>query len=667
MVSETPSSFIYSDWFAPSKSLQPDDNIKEWAPLLDQLGLPLPDNKCVFRGNGHKSLFLDSHGVVIRLSYLDLENVATSGNLQPLGWVENKKTGLNAVLYPGLLPYEKRADESFLDDTLTSIMHEAEHDTCDIKPANTGVIFIDRNGQESAVAVNFDVDEAYAGIELYASDFRKEWIRQKKETLGDKLPSTVLREFALSSTTHPLFDHYKMAHDSHQFLRTLFWQEHERDPGKLQGFWTRCANLVERPERVMRYEWSCATREDGTPVWTQDRAIIENVALYRAWNGNSEDRAVKRTGPRRHWQDHLENLKAGNISDVPPALLEDKAFISHAAPSCPEVLGLMPENFRQDAEFMHSLSLLHDPVQANMIAKYASDNLRNDEEFMIRRIKDNAQAGQYVGDELRKNDAFFLRVIDWSCAHEENIPVIIEHLFSERRSSPKFISTYIDIYPTLYPYIDERLQEDEKIAAKCFKGNGKMIHFAPSSIQNNENLARIAAHNNFRVQDDEEFPTLLATPHVLGIMAVLSPSFLLNANPDLLQDEAYMLSLIQENPECYPYAQAAKEDSPDFLAKALDANPSLLKICESFHDHAMFDVPLVQDAMADAFQKIFPYDQTRGNKEQWLLSNHIPDALLLHPRLIETVREAFPNFGHPLPSIEDFPDDTDIDRVLSFF
>lgn len=89
--------FRKTDYMRDEKSA---DFIKR---TLENYGLPYPNlDDELYRGTRLDLLFLDSHGVTIRMGHLNISDLVNPTILQPLHWVTDATTGITVALYPGL-------------------------------------------------------------------------------------------------------------------------------------------------------------------------------------------------------------------------------------------------------------------------------------------------------------------------------------------------------------------------------------------------------------------------------------------------------------------------------------------------------------------------------------------------------------------------------------
>ncbi|TNE27689.1 MAG: hypothetical protein EP349_08775 [Alphaproteobacteria bacterium] len=268
--------------------------------MLDRLGLPQPDDSEIFRGSHHDLLFLDSHGVVLRIGPTDVTDLINPGILQPLGWLEDPSLTINRggkdvpftiAIYPGIELYEnylKEEDRPELAGALRDILVETGQGTGDInRKGNTGVINItDEDGKTVVVEILLDPDDKYN-----SSDPQK--IRSKKEKFAAALKKTADKSAALAITLSDAFRSaknakpFQKAFQMHQPLRNLFWRAFKDgdkpDEQARTEFWAECAAVTAAPKKLALSHWTSVIGEDGKLTVTRTELSVDNVKLKTPW------------------------------------------------------------------------------------------------------------------------------------------------------------------------------------------------------------------------------------------------------------------------------------------------------------------------------------------------------------------------------------------------
>ncbi|MGM0423103.1 MAG: hypothetical protein ACQEQL_08425, partial [Pseudomonadota bacterium] len=251
--------------------------------MLGQMGLPLPEEAQIFRGTHHDMLFLDSHGVVIRIGPLDVEDLMNPGILQPLGWLEDQShkvqtdvlteqtAPLTVAIYPGIELYKNYLDDNQRPKSagdLEDFLYLTGAGLGDVKGPNKGVIRLqdEKTGGEVAVEMLLDPDNTFNRSAPHTSSERSSIMERGKKAhknKGDLMLHTLTETFKTAQNV----SHWQRAFQLHQPLRNLFWQafndvkksKDNPDPQKIQAFWDKCAAVTVSPERQKMQVWQLKT------------------------------------------------------------------------------------------------------------------------------------------------------------------------------------------------------------------------------------------------------------------------------------------------------------------------------------------------------------------------------------------------------------------------
>lgn len=282
------------------------------AGMLDKLGLPMPDDKEIFRGTHHDLLFLNSHGVVLRIGPQDVEDLINPGILQPLGWLEDqevmapngKDMPLTVAIYPGVELYDhyiRNPDNPPLAGDLIRLMKKTKQSADDIHgDGNTGIIRVrDDDGTEVAVHVVIDADN------IFNSPTQAQ--RQKRNSAMSEItgsaPAAVRKADVLLNTLSSVFNsindtyYWQKAYEVHQPLRKMFWDAFQDvlsgadkpDEEKRDAFWRACAAVTNKPTQVNLPVWRVSEDPKGKMSFAREEIKVPNMVLYRPWTGEAAD------------------------------------------------------------------------------------------------------------------------------------------------------------------------------------------------------------------------------------------------------------------------------------------------------------------------------------------------------------------------------------------
>ncbi len=159
--------------------------------MLKKLGLPFPKSAQIFRGTHHDLLFLNTHGVVVRIGPTDVRDLMNPAILQPLGWLEDKniligKVPLAVAIYPGIEQHNdwsKSASPPEAVGNLRKIFEKTGQRTVDVFPVNEGVIrILDDEGKEAAVEILLDSDNQFNASSKEMAQKRASGLVKAKKT-----------------------------------------------------------------------------------------------------------------------------------------------------------------------------------------------------------------------------------------------------------------------------------------------------------------------------------------------------------------------------------------------------------------------------------------------------------------------------------------------------
>lgn len=282
------------------------------AAMLDKLGLPQPNKDQVFRGTHHDLLFLDSHGVVLRIGPTEVEDLVNPAILQPLGWLQDDTAKitlglddrpLTVAVYPGVEifdHYVRQRGAPKLEGHLRQVLRETGQSGDDIEgDGNTGIIRVkDDKGGRRAVRLVIDTDNDFNGTRLTESGPRR---RLMDHVTGLMRASGFGMDAIVGATLSSVFQsvampwHYAQA--AHQPLRSLFWRAFDSqhlnavqpDAASRDSFWHACGLAARKNVQLPSTIWKAQQNEDGSTTLSC-REVMMDVRLYKPWTGFKSDR-----------------------------------------------------------------------------------------------------------------------------------------------------------------------------------------------------------------------------------------------------------------------------------------------------------------------------------------------------------------------------------------
>lgn len=212
-------------------------------------GLPMPDLETdIYRGTNHDLLFLDSHGVVVRIGKTNIRDLVNPGIIQPLHWIDNLSETLTIALYPGTALYEGiiRADNNeqiinprFLHDAIP----EFGNNNNDVNTGNSGHLTLLFKQTTYIAPILIDPDS-----EITPTIKTKPLLPLHEMTKADALKHCIDYVYTQTIKGHSVSNIYPVFQtlfDYHNPIRRAFSQaldKGERDPEKLKRAWKMVKN-----------------------------------------------------------------------------------------------------------------------------------------------------------------------------------------------------------------------------------------------------------------------------------------------------------------------------------------------------------------------------------------------------------------------------------------
>lgn len=319
--------------------------------MLEQLGLPAPKGGEIFRGTHHDLLFLNSHGVVVRIGPQDIEDLINPGILQPLGWFEDgdnkikhggRELPLTVAIYPGIElsnQYYDAKQKPALAGSLYDILSATNQGTGDVcSEGNTGIIrVLDDDGQEVAVQLLVDADNEWNGA---SKDMRQKKTSHMREQSASAAQSQsgaqagaaapISKGDILFNTLSTVFNavknvrYWEKAYEVHQPLRHMFWEAFGDVPAVTglpkadarARFWETCAAVTNKPREMTLPVWQMKKDGAGHISYHRQEIHVPHLVLYRPWTGADADRIIqpiKQSAGLREGvsKEHLNKFGAG--------------------------------------------------------------------------------------------------------------------------------------------------------------------------------------------------------------------------------------------------------------------------------------------------------------------------------------------------------------------
>lgn len=302
---------------------------------LKMYGVPMPsiENE-VFRGTSHDLLFLDSHGVVIRVGITKVEQLLNPAIIQPLHWVDDPNSGVTVALYPGVELFKtiSQEDNPFgagpelhqrvkMFGNRSSDIVNAEGNT---NITNVGYLRIYHEGENLALPVGIDPDHIFlasTGLKPSISSSFSSSLQENVMSFEEGLTSVyqaVVNNRSLKKEAEP----YVHAIDYHKPIRRAFARAFKNGSVNQQALaqaWEMTRNFHEKgysfwkKDPVSNKKQSVETRRLFSPWSYQNGLSWGNVAIY---DMKREDRTYQACLTRVLEQgEEIEHVPEGMIDD----------------------------------------------------------------------------------------------------------------------------------------------------------------------------------------------------------------------------------------------------------------------------------------------------------------------------------------------------------------
>ncbi|TVQ84538.1 MAG: hypothetical protein EA357_02640 [Micavibrio sp.] len=283
--------------------------------MLEHLGLPQPKDHEIFRGTFHDLLFLDSHGVVLRIGPTDVKDLMNPGIIQPLGWLNSqdlklhhgKEVPLSVTMYPGIELYKhflEQDDRPEVVGNLDLLFWETGQSDSDLHEDNIGIIRLeDENGREVAVRMLLDPDNRFNSSHGDKSNKKAELYKDEQKKgrgKGEAMEATLSEVFKEAKN----IGLYKRAFQLHQPLRNMFWRafkdtDHtggEVDQELRDTLWQTMAEATGKT-KTMSYEAQTAKKSGLKTLLSGVQACSEMVTvkcrLETPWTPEAKEKIQK--------------------------------------------------------------------------------------------------------------------------------------------------------------------------------------------------------------------------------------------------------------------------------------------------------------------------------------------------------------------------------------
>ncbi len=277
--------------------------------MLDKMMLPFPKSSEIFRGTFHDMLFLDTHGVVVRVGPYDFNDLMNPLLLQPLFWLEDSNhvlkieeafTGgvydmpLTVAVYPGIDLITENVKERM--NNLEASFKITDQCCDDLILRNMGSIDIGGSCEDVFLDVDNLQNSSGNKLDKARNDFKKNLLTEFNN-FADVADITMQELF--SDKILDEIDRKMKAFYVHQPLRYMFddvfKDVNNPDKTKLRAAWDRCRAITNSPEYDAEISvWKINRDAEGKDRYIRDILVIPKLVLKNPWANEAKGQTLAR-------------------------------------------------------------------------------------------------------------------------------------------------------------------------------------------------------------------------------------------------------------------------------------------------------------------------------------------------------------------------------------
>jgi len=242
-------------------------------------------------------------------------------------------------------------------------------------------------------------------------------------------------------------------------------------------------------------------------------------------------------------------------------LIDDQDFLMNVLKINYMVLNevfIKSKKFKNDENFF--LQALEKKINGSIL-KYASEELKKNEEFILKIIKFVDHGLMYISEELKENEEFILKAI--------NINInVLSFVSKELMKNVDFVSRVVSIYGSALRYASEELRDNKYVVSIAVANNGSTLLYASKNLQDDKEVVLIAVANyglalsyaSKNLQDDKD---------VVLIAVENKGRALVHASNILQNDEDVVLLAVENDGMALEYANNRFKENKEIVLKAI--------------------------------------------------------------------------------------------------
>ena len=244
---------------------------------------------------------------------------------------------------------------------------------------------------------------------------------------------------------------------------------------------------------------------------TQKQLVLENEKFLKHVSGNyveefteaiklqnsqqiSQDKKVEKSEEivkedvnlNEDWNDYDFVMKkvqedGRNIYDASIELKKNKNIVIEAVKQCPDVV-------YSDTDlniYLKDIEVMLEVVKKDgYMLRFASEELRNNEDIVVEAVKASKGAIKYVSNKIKDNEEIMIKLMQ-----EDRLGLVIREASDRLKDNKEFVSKAINDSYWALEYASERLRDDSETVALATEKQGcEMLEFASARLRNDYNF-----------------------------------------------------------------------------------------------------------------------------------------------------------------------------------
>lgn len=278
--------------------------------------------------------------------------------------------------------------------------------------------------------------------------------------------------------------------------------------------------------------------------------------------------------------------------------------------------------------FSHNLSMMARLVRINgLLLKYASLEIKENNEVVDISIKQNAEAVEFAADKYKENKEFIKNLLH---TNQSLFRYASETLRQDKEYVLDLLKQDYNSIGTLFKYVDDKLKEDREVVTSAVYKKGGNLRFVAPQYQDDEDIVSIAInssgyairHASQRLKDNRKIGMLAATMSYGSSIEDLSER--------LRDDKELILQALVHNDYAFVCASERLREDKDVVEFAMKKNPKLFKyVGNNYKNDLTFIIRQLQNIDPDKSDKYNEeedeYDSEKTIDRNFIFNNLTPE------------------------------------------